>query len=317
MLAPGESGSKEYWQDRIQAVGGQAAYRELVSSVAGKDSEEEHEQAHSFGDALYKVEGESGLGVCDGQVSYGCFHSIVGHAIEEHGVSEVASLVRFCQTSRSTGLSSCQHGIGHGIMGHFGYDKEDLDKALALCKSAAVPDPIDSCYAGAFMEYSMRTMLGTGAQVRPASGNLLAPCDSLGAEYQYACAFQQSRWWLQVVEGHEAPDSSLYTKLGALCDQMEQEPSALRACYEGLGENTPAVADYDPEIAASLCVASSASALHRLYCATFAASTIADTRGQDKGLQVCAELSGPALQYCSAYVLKGASIINPLPAPTL
>lgn len=315
-LAHGESGSKEYWEDRIKAVGGHTAYAEFVGSVSGKDSEEEHEQAHIFGDALYKLEGQAGLVVCDGQVSYGCYHSMVGHAIEEHGLSEVSALVRVCLTSGSTSLFSCQHGIGHGIVGHLGYTKEDLTEALALCKSAAVPDPIDSCYAGAFMEYSMRTMLGAGAAVRPADDALLAPCDSLGPEYQYACAFQQSRWWLKVVE-HITPDAQLYAKLGALCDQMVQEPAALRACYEGLGGNTPGITNYVPDTAASLCAASSASALHRLYCTTFAASTIADTRGQDKGHAVCAGLSGAAHTFCTAYVFKRASSITPLPAPAL
>lgn len=312
-----ESSRGTYWESRIRILGAHAAYEEFVRSVAGKDSIEEHEEAHTFGDALYDAMGEAGLAVCDGRASYGCYHAVVGHTIAEKGLGEVGALVRYCHASIGTDPLSCQHGVGHGLVGHFGYDKEDLDKALAVCKDQAVPDIIDSCYSGAIMEYNMRTMLGADATVRPVDGDALAPCDTVAPEYQHVCAFQEPQWWLQVLGKDKTPDAGMYEKLGALCDEMEQELSIRRACYEGLGEDTPAAVQYNPSVAAALCSASSTDTLNQLFCLSYAANGIAERRGQDEGLKVCAALAGTALQYCSAYVTKQASIINPLPAPTL
>lgn len=306
------------WRARIAEVGGAAAYREFARSVEALTVSEGHTRAHAFGGALYEVEGLQGLSVCDAQFSYGCFHEFLGRAIAEHGLSVVSELNEGCIKALVTSPLSCQHGIGHGIMGYLGYTFGDLERALAVCKDLPHNDPIGGCYGGVFMEYNMRTMLGEEGRARAVGDDdLQFPCDRLTEPYTNACYFWQPQWWHQVLKENDPDESYVYAKMGGLCASAPH--SATRACYEGVGNNVPPDADFDAARVRALCEVTSSSPLNQLYCKSLAANSLfvggAGKTGNAEA--ICAGLSSDALEYCLAYARNDANIFIQLPPPEI
>ena len=299
----------KYWQGRIKAVGGPAAYAEFAQAVQNDTANRQHTRVHVFGGALYKASGTGALGVCDARFSYGCFHEFLAKAIQGRGLSEVATLNQGCQQAHTSKPLSCQHGIGHGVVAYIGYDRSGLDKALRICKDLPFNDPVGGCYSGAFMEYNMHTMLGASAASRPVvDNNIFAPCDTLGESYQRACAFWQPQWWLRVLY-QNGTSSDVYAKLGAHCDAMESDQALRRSCYEGIGTITPGSVDGAPEKAAVLCDATSTSKVYQLYCRAYAANAFAAVVDVAIAQKACDGLTGASAEYCRAYATNQSSVL--------
>jgi hypothetical protein len=305
----GTTASREaYWEERVKDVGPIMAYREFSDAVAPLSPALRHENAHAFGGALFSASGLAGLVACDAQFSYGCYHEFLGRAIATLGIDVVNELNTACVENLKTSPLSCQHGIGHGIEAYYGYDLGALKKGLALCKSLPFSDPIGGCYGGIFMEYNMQTMLGEQGRTRPVhAGDPHYPCNELEALYQPACAFWSPQWWRSALGADSA-------HIGALCDEVGSE-SLVRNCYEGLGTVAPPEADFDPQKTAALCGASSKSALHQLYCKSYAANaiTVGGAGQSGDGTKVCDGLAGDYLDYCIAYAKNQANIAQQLP----
>ncbi len=313
----GRHQQEAYWQTEIKTVGGAKAYKEFGAFVAPLSSNTKHALAHIFGGALYRSQGESALAVCDAQFSYGCFHEFLASAIEEHGISEVQTLNEDCWNSLVSSPLACQHGIGHGVLGYFGYGSSSLDKALSLCKDLPMSDSIGGCYGGVFMEYNMRTMLDYNDKVRPVTDNdIYAPCDTLADEYKKACVFWQPQWWLVKVYGNKA-GVGVFTKMGKNCDTIGKDTLLKRLCYEGLGTVAPLYVDNSPTKAASFCNAASTEALYKLYCLSYAANDISLVAGASEGAKVCAGLTGASAEYCSAYAANTSNVALPHEPPLL
>jgi len=305
-----------YWSARIKAVGGTEAYQELGRYLADQSEGTKHMVAHLFGGALYQTEGFSGLGVCDSNFAYGCFHEFLGEAIRDHGLSIVDQLDGTCQESLIKDSLACQHGIGHGIAAYLGYDRASLDKELEVCKKLPFNDPIGGCYAGVFMEYNLRVMAPTEGRRPLVNNDYYAPCDSVGPTYQAACAFWQTQWWLSMY-GSTTKTPQIYAHLGALCDGMEPYPSFRRHCYEGLGAMTPVEVNDDAVSIRALCNAASASALDRLYCLSNAANDVSIVVNHAAAEQVCDGLEGASATYCLAYADNLRNEVRPGIPPEL
>lgn len=126
----------EYWKARIAAVGGVNAYRELSDSVNGMTVGNQHIAAHTFGEALYDVEGLAGFSVCDNDFSQGCFHQFFGSSVQAEGIdTSLRETKGLCAAqARIEDRRTCEHGLGHGILGYLGYDLKNLTGALSMCK---------------------------------------------------------------------------------------------------------------------------------------------------------------------------------------
>lgn len=223
------------WQERINEVGGAAAFEELTSSIAGLAQGAQHEHAHVFGGALYLAEGVSGLAVCDERFDYGCFHEFLGRAITEQGIPIVYELNESCIETLGEDAHFCHHGLGHGVQAHFGYRDSDLDKALEACDGLRENDPIGGCNGGVFMEYNLRTMLGSEGTVRT-SETPFAPCDRLESKYLQACYFWQPQWWLNSVAKQISDSEKQFAYVGSLCTDMAQQNRDLeKQCFRGIG----------------------------------------------------------------------------------
>jgi hypothetical protein len=302
-----------YWTAVIEREGGQRAYQEFKRDVDSLPPPQQHDNAHVFGGALFSAEGKQGLSVCDSNYSYGCFHEFLGRAIATLGLSSVYELNQGCVETLGPQALSCQHGIGHGIVSALGYDFDALKKALELCAGLPYSDPIGGCYSGVFMEYNMRTMLGTDARSRPVErGDLQYPCDVLATTYKMACAFWSPQWWIDL-QRQSGPENIDIAAVGPLCDEFE-ESDIVRSCYEGLGTLVPIQADFDADTARTLCESASADPARQLYCKSYAANSLfVGVVGKTGDAQaVCAGLNGSSFDYCSAYAHNKANLASQL-----
>ncbi len=297
-LAESAAKQEAYWQDRITKEGGERAYAELGEAVAPLLPSKQHEQAHMFGGALYEVEGVKGMGACDANYSYGCYHEFLGRAIAEMGLESVASLNQACIDTVKKSPLSCQHGIGHGIAAFEGYTHQALVQSLKQCKSLPYNDPIGGCYGGVFMEYNFQTMLLSEGRVRPLGSNAYEPCDTVDPDFRNACYYWQPQWWSQASRRLTGPEG--FATMGARCAEVGPY---IRSCYEGLGNIAGSEADFDPATTKAFCEAVSRDPQYQLYCKSVAANSLS-LGGAGKvadGITVCDGLAADDLRYCQAY----------------
>lgn len=237
-----DSEEARFWMEKIQVVGGVEAYRLFNEKYAEKNINMTHELAHSFGEALYKVEGVGGVSVCDSNHGFGCYHSFFGWALLDNGIGIIAALDQACIDVYGEKGLGCQHGIGHGILAELGADK--LHGALDACATLNWQGPVGGCTSGVFMEYNLSTM-GT-ANIREYNSEVIHyPCTEVAERYKQACYFEQPAWWLQVVNQD-------YHAVGELC--AEQSDEMLREmCYRGVGNVAVGASAYDIDFVIASC----------------------------------------------------------------
>ncbi|PIR83818.1 hypothetical protein COU18_02425 [Candidatus Kaiserbacteria bacterium CG10_big_fil_rev_8_21_14_0_10_51_14] len=304
-----DTGSDGYWEESIKVLGGDRAYEEFAHAVSDFNQGRQHAHAHTFGAALYEVEGLEGLPVCDGRFSYGCFHEFLGHAIAEHGIDSVSLLNDGCIQALVESPLSCQHGIGHGVMAFFGYSEGDLLHALDVCLNLPYNDPIGGCYGGVFMEYNLHTMLGFDANLREFQDNIGEPCDSLSSPYKAPCVYWQPQWWHQAIFSGESTAES-YSQMGEYCREVGDTSYLIRSCMEGLGTITAYASRYDPDTIMELCDAAASNISERLYCTSLAANSMGIEVDKLSAERACASFSGDHKEYCLAYARNEANILN-------
>lgn len=232
-----------FWQQRIKEIGPAPAYAEFLKN-APNQALSTHEQAHAFGEALYKDEGLKGLQYCDSSFAYGCYHSFLGLAVNDEGPSVLPQFAEACKQKFGTANLPCEHGIGHGILVYTNYD---LLKALDLCKTIS-DRKTGGCSSGVFMEYNFHTMdeNGDGSFVRTKTADLYAPCSTLPADYKPACYSEQPQWWESVL-------SEDFKKMGELCGTLSADQDSYHACYYGIGNYAAAHVENDVTKILPLC----------------------------------------------------------------
>src|SRR5690606_29950264 len=140
----------------------------------------------------------------------------------------------------------CQHGIGHGILGYFGYDIEGLKEALSVCESLGEGPISHSCFGGVFMEYNTETLLADQASTRAFDPDLgyMYPCSVVDHSHKPPYYVWQIQWWMALdrLENPE-PTARVYIMDGR-CGQIKDKRSRSE-CYRGIGYNLPGEAEYD------------------------------------------------------------------------
>lgn len=223
-----------FWRERIREVGSKNAYEEFAASVAGVSRGWQHEQAHTFGGALYQEVGTEGLATCDSRFDYGCFHEFLGRAIAELGIASVAELNATCIRMLGKDSGFCQHGLGHGIQSYFGYSDEHFFEAIEVCSDLPQNDPIGGCIGGIFMEYNLRSMLADDRIIRE-SADPHYPCNELEQTYVPACYFWQPQWWYEEVIQEEEQAEVIFAELGNRCDAVMLGKAMKEICFSGIG----------------------------------------------------------------------------------
>lgn len=231
------AGSRAAITRDLRALGPERAYAAFKTRYTGAGFSQKHNAAHLFGSLLYDERGLGGIGTCDADFNYGCYHGFMTEAIAQAGFAVIPQLTAACQ---KTGVAvSCEHGIGHGIVEYLNH--KDLPRALAACAQTKPKDPIAGCFTGAFMEYNEPILFSNDGTARSEARPMADPknpydvCTSLDAAYAPACYFSLPQWWRQVY----GPD---YGKMGALC---QRAPAFNDDCYAGVGNIVAPSADFD------------------------------------------------------------------------
>ena len=293
---------REYWASRIRAVGGGATYEEFAQFIAVRsDTGESHYLSHDVGAALYQELGVEGLAICDSRFYYGCFHEFSGQVIADMGLEAVSILNESCLERGGWDGTSCQHGLGHGLITAIGYESSDLTQALEICDELKDNEPVNGCQGGAFMEYNVRTMLAEGGKVRPVGESLADPCDWVGDSYQMSCMFWQPRWWRYGMFADEAGTSELFKRMGTFCEEIAINEEVKHSCFSGIGYITTSETAYDPATARSLCEATSEDTSASVHCLAMVASHIKQHSGSEEGAKVCENLTEGEKTYCEAW----------------
>jgi len=231
-MAP--SDEMEYWISYIESTDAQQAYTYFGEIYDQSIYTVQHSHAHVFGEALYKTTGIEGVSVCDSNYGFGCYHSFFGWALNTEGAGIITKLDRACVDAYGEKGLGCQHGLGHGVLVEFGYEK--LSQSLDLCKTLSWQEPIGGCTSGVFMEYNFNTM-GDGEIRKPREDNLHYPCNVVDDVYGEACYFEQPQWWYYQTR-------SDYGAVGELCSEA---PYVLQreACFRGVGNSVAGTREYD------------------------------------------------------------------------
>lgn len=185
--------------------------------VQGQARAQVHEFTHIIGNDLYKQYGLAGIQFCTAEFAFGCYHGVTEQALTDLGPLGVIEIQGQCQTfftEKPAAVSSCIHGIGHGVLGFNGLD---LPRALGDC------DLLDLsfrqyCYDGVFMENA------SNPQSALASWQF---CEALDARYQFSCARYQTLRQFETL-GRDFPAASRFC--------LEAKRLAIReTCADSLG----------------------------------------------------------------------------------
>jgi len=303
-----------YWEARIQAVGDTAAHAEFLASaeklshsplLASEGTQPEHTATHTFGEALYKVEGLKGINACGPEYGQGCLHGFFGLAVQDYGVEAgVAQLSALCAAEKDEySRISCEHGLGHGILSYLGYSFTDLLDALSVCgRAEPASDFAQGCGGGAFMEYNIRFLLlsdstSTSPVRQFSTDTMYEPCAQLSSDtYREACMFWQPLWWFSSPAVAVTP--SVAAHIATYCDAVPfASASTTLACFEGIGYVLPQKIS-SPENVARSCAAVSDNITYRIACWSYAEENLPVAARVTNSSFVCSGLSGTLESAC-------------------
>ena len=295
-----------HWETRIQDVGNAQAYEEFKASTPSVKPNEMHWEAHIFGDALYDLQGLSGIETCDTHAEYACFHAFMIRAIDEFGPTAAGKLHAVCIEQLGEFAHECLHGMGHGILGVLGHTKEALARAVDICDDYPNPNPAMSkygCTSGAVMEFNMYTMNSGTETPRPFSDAIaLEPCLSMeGRENREACTFWQPQWWIASLK-HEPP-LTMAKHIGRLCRAMNVDDTEMyHVCVQGIGNRISSSIDFDPARTAETCLAIDPDPETRYVCHIFTAFRFSRYFPLEKAQTACDGLPTEDAQRCRTHL---------------
>lgn len=271
------------------------AYADLKEKLASAHFSDQHTAAHLFGETLYERSGISGVTVCDGIFSFGCFHGHFARAMADNGPAIIKDLDSACisKYSEFTGrLSGCRHGIGHGLMEYYG---SDLVRALKGCEHTSESRFRFGCSSGVFMEFNVPLIFSEdGANTVPRilehENDPYYPCESVDPRFSYSCYFELPQWWLTVFERD-------HQKMGDACSKLNDN-SKREACFRGLGFYFVPDSDYDIAKSVKKCEVS-VSPLDKLNCRIGEAfSFLVQSNKIDLAAQLCDGLTSTYKKSC-------------------
>lgn len=237
-----------YWENKVKKDGAEKVYLEFKEYYTPREFSEQHTAAHIMGRILYRTNGLEGFSICDPSFAFGCYHSFLGQAIADKGISIVSKLSKKCKERYGESSTGCEHGIGHGIAEYLGPNK--LDEALAACSQTNQVNPLFGCTSGLFMEYNSAIIFEKNTVLiqerKPNKKNLHEPCDTLvPEEFRPSCYHEISLWWKNIAKASDE-------EIGTLCGEAKKKTEQ-KACYRGWGAVVAEKADYVTEKISEIC----------------------------------------------------------------
>lgn len=308
------------WREEITLRGPQEAYKQFLAETAELTPQARHIPGHIFGGALFKEAGLSGMPVCDERAS-GCLHQFIEEALYTHGIGAIFELEEACTQTHEPveqfqnswlKFVPCQHALGHGLVANFGYEIEDLLRALETCQELTYFQPLMGCERGVFMEYSMRTFLGPNEARVVTEDSYGGPCALVPQKHRPACYYSLPQWWLETLISKEPSTATTLIRLGDRCRAVGGAEFA-PYCFEGIGLAVALLGPVHTESLAQLCEAALPSSEDWFLCKSHAAFWLAYSLKAEPSLPIepkrlCEGLTGTALRYCSSMAENTATI---------
>lgn len=287
---------KEITQD-IQHNGAGESYARFTAYL-NKQPGEKHLPIHIFGEMLYRQRGIDGIGICDAQFGFGCFHGLFSQAVSTHGLSIVKLLDDACVSKYGVEGLGCTHGIGHGLGEYLGAQK--LSEQLQICSQLNWQGKYFGCQDGVFMEYHAPTVIKSGEAFTETipfdEHNPYDPCPNVLSTFASACYFQLPAWWW------DALDHDTHT-IGKLCDAVQQEDYRI-SCFYGLGAAVTPRLTYDITATEKMCGLMPDDSGKQACIIGAAWSFFALPEYRNQADSVCARLAGNNKEFCKKqYVL--------------
>ncbi len=284
------------WELYMTFLGGDKAYQAFKISSKDKPTSLQHWEAHQFGRALYRKYGQKAIDFCDESFGYGCYHSLIGQAIVTEGHIVVKNLAERCLLLSNTyHIRSCQHGIGHGLIGYFGYNRFGIIQSIKVCNNLrSILSPND-CGSGIFMEYNFQDMSPAPESWRKIQlDNLKYPCDDIETDFQPICYFQQASWWIKVLPGDS---NNKIKQIDQLCSGLSQTNRS--ECFKGLAFYLGSYFNWDADAVKDSCLSES-NPKDQIDCLEQTAKIFANGHQMiDQGRSLCQAISDPkSMEIC-------------------
>ncbi|MCP6719985.1 MAG: hypothetical protein KJI72_01485 [Patescibacteria group bacterium] len=287
--------ARNYWAERIDAVGAKRAYEEFKETYYKEHFGIQHTLAHVMGELLYEKESVQGLTVCDATFAFGCYHSFFGRVLSEHGIAIIPELDKACVEKFGPLGTGCQHGIGHGLREFMGSEK--LVDALEACILTTQLKDLFGCTSGIFMENNVPIVISADkpAYTEPRTlnpNNPYEPCNTIVPEqFRNSCYYEMAQWWNQVFNRN-------WEKMGRLCEEVGNEEYT-KSCYFGIGNITAPSSQYEVEATINKCK-QMPSREAEVTCRSGASwSFFAEPIARDKSPEICKGLGAEIEQKCA------------------
>lgn len=303
--------------DQRIANGGVAGALSLLRDLSHSDPDVDrdmHMYAHGIGiDAFRRTPDiDKTFSHCTPEFASGCYHGVLQAYFDMRGTADPQVVEGACAPYENAAdkrwlLFQCLHGMGHGL--NMALD-HDLPKALVACDLLGERWHRESCYGGAFMENithvtqpehpasllaahdhsktnGMATMTGMhmgsagpGTFKAMDSTDKQYPCSIVGDRYERECYRIQTALMLYL-------DHNSIPKAAQDCDKATADYRSW--CYESLGRDISAFANYHTDAAIRLCTVGTLSL--RQYCYAGAAESFVDNHAKaDAGFGICAAI---------------------------
>jgi hypothetical protein len=299
--------SETFWEGSLR-TNAMESTSEQFAALENIDPAYGHEIAHALGEALYNTEGYEGIAACGPQFLYGCYHQLLGIALAKEGRAILPAVDAACKKKPVSERFSCNHGVGHGMIGMSGYERVGLSQALSECESLDASDPRQPCMDGVFMEYNMRELAATNsnnlANVRPyETARRYDPCDTLERTYQKACYFELPPWWMSSDSGAQSIDERVGLAAKNCMDIRNQDMKNF--CVFGFGHSIAPTASFNTDTVMHFCgMLQDTARITDCLAAAARRATIERVPGNETWCDVF-RLEGDDLSKCREYVRVG------------
>jgi plastocyanin len=238
-----------------------------------------HRPAHLAGRFAYEILQDNAFQTGSSECHSGYYHGAAEAYFRDRGTANLAEdLALICGSELNPFMShQCFHGVGHGLTAFADYE---IVEALANCD--LLPQGLESCYTGVFMENIVGGLSPTGGPSTDyLSDDPQFPCNAIDEKYRPSCYFYQTSRMVQLFNY----DFSL---VAAECGVID--PSYQQNCFESMGRDVGGV-HFTDNPGAILDCETAPSGDPRIWCLSGAVqNTFWDPTGQDQALDFCALL---------------------------
>lgn len=238
-----------------------------------------HRPAHLAGRFAYEILQDNAFQTGSSECHSGYYHGAAEAYFRDHGTANLAEdLALICGSELNPFMShQCFHGVGHGLTAFADYE---IVEALANCD--LLPQGLESCYTGVFMENIVGGLSPTGGPSTDyLSDDPQFPCNAIDEKYKPSCYFYQTSRMVQLFNYD-------FGLVAAECGKID--PSYQQNCFESMGRDVGGV-HFADNPGAILDCEGAPTGDPRIWCLSGAVqNTFWDPTGQDQALDFCSLL---------------------------